>query len=253
MILKFKGNRSKSKLYEHWLNTVYSSTLWFFLSHPLSTSSLEGYFQSCFFSSLLGKVFLLYNHCYKNDIQAEFDQRGRIHRPQRKSAHRIVGWVEFLFTLIVDLVLVERILTGKTKLMATLRICWPVSYRMVSWVIYQGSCLGKSLDKKMFGLYGAKTEGVHSLWLVKRSANKCFGPYFCLREAYDWSRFSINSAAKLFVFSILWTKDFFQRKHWKVELCATLQAANNFLYSKATKFSRVSKTGNEGVDPSWTG
>ena len=54
-----------------------------------------------FFSSLLGKVFLLYNHCYKNDIQAEFDQRGRIHRPQRKSAHRIVGWVEFLFTLIV--------------------------------------------------------------------------------------------------------------------------------------------------------
>ena len=39
-----------------WNNSfLYSSSLWFFFSHTLSTSSLEGYFQSCFFLPSLGK------------------------------------------------------------------------------------------------------------------------------------------------------------------------------------------------------
>ena len=79
-------------------------------------------------------------------------------------------------------------------------------------MIYQGSCLGKSLDKKMFGLYGAKTEGVRSLWLVKRSANKCFGPYFCFPELMTGVVFQLIQRRSCLFFRYFGRRVFFSEK-----------------------------------------
>ena len=73
------------------------------LEPPPVYKQLGKNFQSCFFLHCLGKFSSYTISVTKNDFQAEFDKRGRINRPFTKSAHRIMGGVEFLFTLIVDM------------------------------------------------------------------------------------------------------------------------------------------------------